>query len=263
MIRRFVVMAFGVTWLAVSPLVLAALLGGFHPPEWLHGVGALGPVLAAWILLRSEGKASGFAALYASGHDGAMTPFWTGVSIATPALFAGLALVVATVQEAAPLAPLVAALRNPQWLFTLFLSSVLYGLGEEPGWRGWLLPRLQERQSAVRATLILAPIWAVWHAPFFFYRFHFEGLTTVIGFFIGLLAGAFWLTFLYNSTGGNVRALALWHILWNVANLSLAEVSSLAVGVLNALMMVLGFAVLLAFGRRELRLGEHAGPRAS
>jgi membrane protease YdiL (CAAX protease family) len=38
---------------------------------------------------------------------------------------------------------------------------------EEPGWRGFALPRLQERYGPVWATLILAPLWAGWHLPLF------------------------------------------------------------------------------------------------
>jgi hypothetical protein len=74
---------------------------------------------------------------------------------------------------------------------------------------------------------------------------------------VGLLAGAFWLTFLFNSTGGSVKIVATWHVMWNVANLALAAVSSLSVAVLNALMMVLGFGVVLAWGRRGLTVAGH------
>lgn len=38
-------------------------------------------------------------------------------------------------------------------------------LGEEGGWRGYLLPRLLERLSEARASLIIGVIWALWHLP--------------------------------------------------------------------------------------------------
>jgi membrane protease YdiL (CAAX protease family) len=47
-----------------------------------------------------------------------------------------------------------------------FLYNVVYGaLSEEPGWRGFALPRLQAKFSPLVSSLILGVIWAVWHAP--------------------------------------------------------------------------------------------------
>ncbi|MEJ2538981.1 MAG: CPBP family intramembrane metalloprotease [Gemmatimonadota bacterium] len=244
---RFVLLAFGITWVAVSPLVLSAW-GVLPPlPGWLHGLGALGPVLAAWLSERDRG-------VFEAAGPSALSPGWVGVCLTTPLLFAGIALAVVAVRGQAIAGPLDRSFADPAWVVSLAVGSVLYGIGEEPGWRGWLQPRLQSRFSPLKATLILTAIWALWHAPFFAYRFDFEGVGTVLGFFTGLLAGAFWLAFLFNSTA-SVKVVAAWHVLWNVANLSLAPVSGLAVAILNALMMVLGFGVAVVFSRRGLRYG--------
>jgi len=37
------------------------------------------------------------------------------------------------------------------------------GLGEKIGWRGFALPRFQQRSSMVRSALVLGILWAVWH----------------------------------------------------------------------------------------------------
>ena len=51
-----------------------------------------------------------------------------------------------------------------------FVMMILLGgpLGEEPGWRGFALPRLVERHGPVGASLRLGPLWAFWHLPVFF-----------------------------------------------------------------------------------------------
>jgi membrane protease YdiL (CAAX protease family) len=193
-----------------------------------------------------------------------MTGFWIACSLATPVFFSLIAVAVVAARSAPIIDPILAAASRPDWWLDVAIGSVLYGLGEEPGWRGWLLPCLQRRHTAVGATLLLMPIWAAWHMPFFFYRFHFDGFGTVVGFLVALLAGAFWLTFLFNSTGGSVKVVAAWHVLWNVANLALAAVSATAVGILNALMMVLGFGIVVIFGRGGLSLpGRAADVRIS
>ena len=40
-------------------------------------------------------------------------------------------------------------------------------LGEELGWRGFLLPRMLERMRPLSAALILGAIWMIWHVPAF------------------------------------------------------------------------------------------------
>jgi membrane protease YdiL (CAAX protease family) len=49
---------------------------------------------------------------------------------------------------------------------TLFIPNLVGGpLGEEPGWRGFALPRLQRLVDPVTSSLILGFLWANWHLP--------------------------------------------------------------------------------------------------
>lgn len=258
-VLRYGLVAYGITWLAVLPLVLQGLgiVSWNVPPAW-HGLGALGPVLAAWWMRRSTEPAMRWTDVYRRQGRRVADPVIMTALALSPIMLLVLTLAGVSIGGGSLSAISTAvAPMDPTWITGLFVASVLYGFGEEPGWRGWLLPHLQAKRGAVRATLIVAVIWAVWHAPFFAYRFDFDGLPTVIGFFVGLLAGAFWLTFVFNSTGGSVLTVAVWHMLWNAANL-IAAPSAAAVMVLNGLMIVLGYGVAIVWGRHGLRLNGFA-----
>jgi membrane protease YdiL (CAAX protease family) len=89
-------------------------------------------------------------------------------------------------------------------------------LGEEIGWRGYVLPRLQTRMSALSAALLLAPIWALWHLPLWLTGA--PGRTPLIyaGFVVSAFATSVLLTWVYNSTGGSLLLVVLLHATINI-----------------------------------------------
>jgi membrane protease YdiL (CAAX protease family) len=96
-------------------------------------------------------------------------------------------------------------------------------LGEEIGWRGFVLPGLQKSMSVQRATLLLALLWSLWHMPAFFYLDTIEnlgGLIIIPGFIVGVLFGAVLLTWLYNGSGGSIFIVAVWHALFDLVTAS-------------------------------------------
>ena len=91
----------------------------------------------------------------------------------------------------------------PQLSAVSFLAYnvVSFGYGEEVGWRGFALPRLQARHSAFVASLLLTLGWALWHAPLFLYRPGYTSMNAagVAGWLFSLVTGAVLLTWLYNG----------------------------------------------------------------
>src|SRR5919112_2679689 len=99
-----------------------------------------------------------------------------------------------------------------------FAFSVVPGsaLGEEIGWRGYVLPRLQSRMSALSASLLIAPIWALWHLPLWLTGDPVKTPTLYTGFLVSAFALSIILTWVYNSTGGSLLMVVLAHATFNL-----------------------------------------------
>ena len=107
-------------------------------------------------------------------------------------------------------------------LGTLGLWLLTYGMGEETGWRGFALPHLQQKRSASFATLILAIIWACWHLPAMFFRDTYleMGFLAFPLTAFTILFSAMVFTWLYNSTGGSLLLVVLFHAFFNWLSVS-------------------------------------------
>lgn len=91
----------------------------------------------------------------------------------------------------------------PAWsdLLDRFVFTLLFiGLGEEPGWRGFLQPMLQRQLSPLVATLCVSVIWAAWHTPLLGGEFAWN---LVPAFLVSVPAAAIVLAWLYNASGGS------------------------------------------------------------
>ena len=254
----YFVLAFAITWVLVSPLVLNAqgLLAIQISPHW-HFLGALGPILAALIITRIANGRLGLSEFVRRMKRWRVGLVWLFVAIFSPILlFVVPAIILRAVGNPWPDFSKLASAEysNFGWIFGSFLSAIAYGIGEEAGWRGFALSRLQKGHSALSATFILSIFWAIWHIPMFFYRFEF-GVGQVIGFFIGLFAGAIWLTFLYNSTGGSIFIVATWHAIWNIMNIFGLVISVDVVSLMSAIVMVAAVVIVIVW--RPARLSVY------
>lgn len=216
-IATFVVFAYAITWIIALPLLASARgLIAIPVPFALHYLTAYGPLLAAVIVTGLIGGRDGLRDLLRRALKWRVGMRWLLVgAFSLIGLFALAALIAAALGRPLPNLRTLGAIN---YLPNLgLLAWVMWigtsGLGEEMGWRGFALPRLQRNHSALAATLILSLIWIGWHAPFFFYLTTYVqlGLGFVPFFALGILAGAIVLTWLYNSTHGSVLVVALWH----------------------------------------------------
>jgi membrane protease YdiL (CAAX protease family) len=128
-----------------------------------------------------------------------------------------------------------------------FLMNFIHGgLSEEPGWRGFALPRLQARFSPLVASLILGVLWAVWHAPARFGGIEAKSLEDTIVEWVLILFVTFIFTWLFNRTKGSLLATALLHPSMNTTGHFLQ-------GTLGALMLVVAFMIFVVILDRMWR----------
>ncbi len=236
------------TWLVEAPL-LAARQGWIDGPVpmALHYLGAYGPMLAAIaVTFLSEGVA-GLRALFARMLRWRVGVGWFVVSLLSPVLL--FAIGMGAARFAIGEWPTLSGLGRVNYLPDLGLGAWLlwfltFGLGEETGWRGFALPRLQQTRSAASATWFLGLFWIVWHLPAFFYLDTYMqlGLWMLPGFAFSVLCGAVVYTWLYNSTGGSVLMVAMWHASFNFFSASDAG-QGLVQMVMSAGVIVAGLAI--------------------
>lgn len=120
--------------------------------------------------------------------------------------------------------PLTELLENWPLFFTTFLPLVVLGIfvpsiGEEPGWRGFALPRLQERYGPVPGTLVLGTLVGLYHLPGFFTPFLGPiTLSEFVMFELTAIAATFIYTWIFNGSGGSLLIVILLHAAGNAAS---------------------------------------------
>ncbi len=112
----------------------------------------------------------------------------------------------------------------PLFILPFFLVEIITN-GEEIGWRGYILPRLQAKYSALTSTLILGVIWGFWHLPKFLS--HFDAVVFA-WFMLHIMAFAVILTWLYNNTKGSLLMVAICHAISNTAGIFVPMASTVS-----------------------------------
>jgi len=251
----YFILAYAISWAVQIPLALKAQgLSQAPVPLSIHYLAGYGPMLAAVIMTWLTGGVSGLKELFGRILK-RVQPVWWLVAISPLALYVIVALVLRLIQgQLLDLSLLGQVDFLPNLgLGALFLWLLTYGIGEETGWRGYALPRLQKNHSALSATVILWVFWAIWHLPAFFYLYD---PTIVIGFLFGVLAGAIVFTWLYNSTGGSIFMVTLFHGVFNFTTGCTACKAGMVSAIISTLIMVWAVIVVILFKPTNLSRTE-------
>jgi membrane protease YdiL (CAAX protease family) len=110
------------------------------------------------------------------------------------------------------------------WLAAHFaVQLLLIGIGEELGWRGWLLPHLAGTRSLGSATLLTILIWEVWHLPKFATGLEIAAILTVQVAAVGVILSRLWV-----AMNGNLFPLAMVHASANAPVVFVEQMGKLA-----------------------------------
>jgi uncharacterized protein len=245
----FFLIAFVFSWLVSIPFILSEwgiLQGDF---TFAFVLKSFGPFLAAYIMTRLlEGK-EGLGRLKGSIRQVHAGWQWYIFSLlGLPALFIlGVILIPGAMANFQGLT-LRLFLTYPLYFFGVFFGGG--PLGEEPGWRGFALPRMQTRYGPLLGSLLLGLIWGMWHLPDFLTSSQGggpgTGLTNFLKnlpiFLLFIIALSIILTWIFNHTHGSLFFALLAHTSINVPQVVLVPLF------LGLAMTSLNLALLISFG---------------
>ncbi|MEM4735534.1 MAG: type II CAAX endopeptidase family protein [Candidatus Thorarchaeota archaeon] len=258
----FVLLTYLFSWIFWIPMVLEHV--GFLSPHPLSGFlnspfnpAPFGPLIISIVLSYGEGGTAGVRALLGRAKilDFSriylfpmllLLPFFGLVSLSVGIAFGGL---VPSYMWGGDPTDLIF------WIPIAFvIILVLNGpLGEEFGWRGYALPRLQADFSALVSSIVLGVVWACWHMPLFFVFSEMYYARPFWELLVSAVAVSVLMTWLFNSTGGSVATALLFHTSLNLSH-SLTPVtqSDLASLTYMVLLVLAAVAVVLLKGPSRL-----------
>jgi len=266
----FFVLTYGVTW--GGWFLLLALQSGLLPfrldPDSLAGtllfrLSGWGPAIAAVVLTALIGGKQGLREFFSRFVSWRVGPGWYATALFS---FLVITLVVLALSPLLigthPSSPYMSSWYSPILLFLpgVLVATAKAALPEEPGWRGYALPRLLSRYNALLAGVLLGLIWGVWHLPI--YILTADSLVNFLLLVAQATGLSILITWVYLHTKGSILISILFHgaidSAWVIIlyDSSLVQVNMLLTGVIWAAVII----VLAIFGpqlsrqRREGRV---------
>lgn len=138
--------------------------------------------------------------------------------------------------------------------FHLFflMFSIAGPIGEELGWRGFLLPHIIKKYGEIPSGIIVGLIWTFWHLPLFLITdWRAQGAFSILQYLviypITVVLLSILMTYVYKHTNGNVIVAIIVHGTWNIASFLLLMVEVEARLYFSSTIMLLLVSMLLFF----------------
>ncbi len=259
----FVLLTYILTWSVEIPIALTKHgYAAIHISKWLQTICTLSPGIVAIILTAIYFGKNSLKSLFKAIVKWRVKFKFYIIIIIVAIVTCGLSLLIfnwITGQSIMPDQPY-------NFVFYFILILPLSALWEEIGWRGFLLPILQQKYTAMKSSLIIGFVWGLWHLPIYL-AINPYGDKTIIFFlmmFVGCFALSIIATYLYNSTKGSILICILFHNAINTSavyffgNVKGAELRPLVIWIL----LLIVSAVIIIF-KTKGSLNENEQPTVS
>jgi membrane protease YdiL (CAAX protease family) len=199
----YFILAYTLAWMLIPLVVSVSVAFGL--------LGLFGPTIAAIMVTSVVEGRSGVRQLLRRVVQWRVALKWIAVAVGLPFILSATVLVLNAVLLGEP----IAILPNEAPVLTLILGLLV--IGEEIGWRGFALPRLQTRFNSFTASLILGSLWAAWHLPNSFIPGLERYLTAFPVFLVWVVSMSVLFTWLANHTRDSIFIAWLFHAAINVS----------------------------------------------
>lgn len=205
----FFIFAYGIAWI---PMLYGKATGNYS----FVGVSFFAPAISAVILTAANEGAAGIRTLVSKLFLWRVNFKWYLIAMLAPIVFELLAILTHILLGDTSL-----SIQFTEWiqmlprqlpgLIIILLFMVLSSSGEELGWRGYAMPKLQARYGSVWASLILGLLWALWHLPTFWIPGSPQYGLPIPGYVLATIGFTIIYTCIYNGTKGSVLLASLYH----------------------------------------------------
>ncbi len=255
--KIFVALAYFITWLIWLPLALNDLFKLRLPTfPYQHFVGSFGPFAASLLTVLFFDRFKGLMNFLKRSFNFRIKYYWYLFALSCPLVFYLIGVLILFIVRGHWID--ISQIGVTKKLSGFGVASVwaiwilTYGLGEETGWRGFLMPLLNKKYSFTKSVFIVAIVWAFWHLPAFFYNPGFKTMGfAIIGWAVGLLFGSFLLGWISKNTNWSVIGAILFHGTLNTVTAS-DQAEGLLAGIVSIFVIVLTLLIGKVFGE-EIR----------
>ncbi len=209
----YILLVFSWTWLIAFTMLFTGIADDVLNPSPLFIICGLlsniSPSLAALLVTRISGGKEALKRL-TGGFKVKSQKGWTLLTLVTVPTVTALTTVLSHFFFREYRFALVAPMIAMGLVWPLFA-----GMGEEFGWRGYLLPRLIKRISFMKAALLLGILWEVWHLPMHYMAYKAFGAYMIPAFltvgFLNLTLNTVIMAIIYAVNKGSIKLMVLYH----------------------------------------------------